>query len=634
MDLGRFLDLYMAETQEHLRALNRCLLDLEAGGGAESMEEAFRSAHTIKGMSATMGYRVVTDLAHKLEERLDEIRTGKRSAEPALIDELLASADALERSVALAVVTQTAADTGVGALDLSAVVEMERPEDVEATTSPPAGSGASITACVPDAFAPPGTELTACVTLRPGAQLHAARALIARRNVERVAIVLGSSPEEFGENFDGLFQLFIGEGGDRAQVEAAIRAAGDVVAVEFEAPVAAPAPIPTARVAKQEAARSRPRQVRVDQRRIDALADGVGELAILRTRTEELRKLAQLDEMADVLERMRRLVDEVQDVALGMRMVPVGDVFDRFPRMVRDAARSLGKEIDFAIEGREIELDRSVLEEIADPLVHLLRNAIDHGLEPMDERESNGKSPRGRLVLRAESGRGSVRVQVQDDGRGVNKARVHAKAIQRGVLAPNAATDLTDEDLLRVLSEPGFSTASEITEVSGRGVGLDAVLNRIRALGGIVELKSLEGEGTTFTLRLPITLAVAASMHVRVCGEHYMVPTTHIAEVVDVRDDLVQQIDGVEYLLVRGEPVRMVRLGAMLSQASSGLESAAVISEIGERRTALAVDQLVGREQIVVKTFDPAVGTLPYFSGVTLLADGRPALVLDPISVS
>ena len=202
------------------------------------------------------------------------------------------------------------------------------------------------------------------------------------------------------------------------------------------------------------------------------------------------------------------------------------------------------------------------------------------------------------------------------------------------MLAPNASSELTDEDLLRIMSQPGFSTASQITEVSGRGVGLDAVLNRVRALGGIVELKSLEGEGTTFTLRLPITLAVAASMHVRVCGEHYMVPTTHIAEVVDVRDDLVKQIDGVEHLLVRGEPVRLVRLGAVLSQRASGLESAAVISEIGERRTALAVDELVGREQIVVKTFDPAVGTLPYFSGVTLLADGRPALVLDPISVS
>jgi two-component system chemotaxis sensor kinase CheA len=372
----------------------------------------------------------------------------------------------------------------------------------------------------------------------------------------------------------------------------------------------------------------------VDQRRIDALADGVGELAILRTRTEELRKLGRTDEMADVLERMRRLVDEVQDVALGMRMVPVGDVFDRFPRMVRDAARSLGKEIDFAIEGRDIELDRSVLEEIADPLVHLLRNAIDHGLEPMGERETSGKSPRGRLVLRAESGRGSVRVQVQDDGRGVNKARVHAKAVQRGVAAPNASADLTDEDLLRIMSEPGFSTASQITEVSGRGVGLDAVLNRIRSLGGIVELKSMEGEGTTFTLRLPITLAVAASMHVRVAGEDYLVPTTHIAEVVDVRADLLQQIDGVEHLLVRGEPVRMVRLASLLSPPSSGRESAAVISEMGERRTALAVDELVGREQIVVKTFDPAVGTLPYFAGVTLLADGRPALVLDPISVS
>jgi two-component system chemotaxis sensor kinase CheA len=302
--------------------------------------------------------------------------------------------------------------------------------------------------------------------------------------------------------------------------------------------------------------------------------------------------------------------------------------------MVRDAARSLGKEVDFTIEGRDIELDRSVLEEIADPLVHLLRNSLDHGLESADERERSGKPGRGKLTLRAESGRGSVRVQVQDDGRGVSRSAVYAKALQRGVLPHGASSDLSEEDLLRILSEPGFSTAQQVTEVSGRGVGLDAVLHRVRALGGIVELKTVESAGTTFTLRLPITLAVAPSLRVRVGGEDYAIPTTHIAEVVAVHYDLLDTSDGTERLRVRGESIRLVRLGALLATPMSGGESAAVISVVGERRTALAVHELLGREQIVVKTFDPALGTLPFFSGVTLLADGRPALVLDPISVS
>ncbi|MGQ0562648.1 MAG: chemotaxis protein CheA, partial [Gemmatimonadota bacterium] len=317
---------------------------------------------------------------------------------------------------------------------------------------------------------------------------------------------------------------------------------------------------------------------------------------------------------------------------LAMRMVPVGDVFDRYPRMVRDAARALGKEIDFQIEGREIEIDRAILEEIVDPLVHLLRNAIDHGIEPPAERYGAGKDEKATLVLRAWRERSSVRIQVEEDGRGVNAKKVLGKARALGLPVPET-NDVTNEDLLRILAHPGFSTAEQVTDVSGRGVGMDAVVSRIRALGGAIDLQTRPGEGTTFTLRLPITLAIAQALRVRVGEEDYAIPLTHVAEALELDSLRIDRHKGREVVRLREEVLPLIRLRTVLKSPSTGTESAAVIAELGERRTALAVDRLVGREQILVKQFDGAVGTLPIFSGVTLLADGRPALVLDPISV-
>jgi two-component system, chemotaxis family, sensor kinase CheA len=312
-------------------------------------------------------------------------------------------------------------------------------------------------------------------------------------------------------------------------------------------------------------------------------------------------------------------------------MVPVGDVFDRFPRMIRDAARSLGKEVDFQVEGRDIEIDRAILEEIADPLVHLLRNAVDHGIESPAERYGAGKSEKATLTLRAWRDRSSVRVQVQDDGRGVSVKKVLAKARAQGMAVPDT-NEVSNEELLRILAAPGFSTAEQVTDVSGRGVGMDAVVSRIRALGGAIDMQTQFGEGTTFTLRLPVTLAIAQALRVRVGTEDYAIPLTHVAEAVELDTYAIDKHKGKEVLRLRDEVLPLVRLRNVMG-SSAGKEQAAVIAELGERRTALAVDELVGREQILVKQFDGAVGTLPIFSGVTLLADGRPALVLDPISV-
>jgi two-component system chemotaxis sensor kinase CheA len=300
---------------------------------------------------------------------------------------------------------------------------------------------------------------------------------------------------------------------------------------------------------------------------------------------------------------------------------------------VRDAARALGKDVDLRFEGGDVQVDRSIADELGDPLVHLVRNAVDHGLETPPERVRCGKSARGTLRLRVIRERAGVRLEVSDDGRGIALERVVARARALGRLPDDASDGLTADEVLRLISAPGFSTADEVTELSGRGVGMDAVVERVRAVGGAIALATEAGLGTTFTLRLPVTLAVAQALLVRIGGEDYAVPMTHVREAIELNGVLVVPAGGRESVRVRDELVPLIRMREVLRAAGPGVECAALVAEVGERRAALAVDELRGREQILVKTFDAPVGTLPVFSGATLLADGRPALILDPASV-
>ena len=618
MELNRYLDLYLSESQDHLRLLNKCLLALEEGEAAGAVEEAFRAAHTLKGMSATMGFTGVSDIAHDLESLLDKVRSHSIEVTSKVIDDLLADADLLERGIA-------AAASG------EPVPERPKKAEADASAAPavvkPVKTIASLLA---------GTSYVR-VSLREDEMMKIARALIMTRTLVQKGLVQRSEPEQFGDDFDGEFALILVDGADEQAVADVLGNLPEVARYSFEKSKAAPAaPAPKPAAAQPAAASAAPSQaktnfLRVDQRRMDDVAEGLGEMAILQGRIEQL-VYGDNSQLSDLVTRMTRLISELQHTVLAMRMVPVGDVFDRFPRMVRDAARALGKDIDFQIEGREIEIDRAILEEIADPLVHLLRNAVDHGIEPPAERYGAGKDAKARLVLRAWRDRSSVRIQVEEDGRGVNAKKVLTKARSKGVPTPET-NDVTNEELLKILAHPGFSTAEQVTDVSGRGVGLDAVVARVRALGGAIDMQTRLGEGTTFTLRLPITLAIAQALRVRVGEEDYAIPLTHVAEAVELDAVLIDKHKGREVVRLRDEVLPLVRLRSVLRAAQDGIETAAVVAELGERRTALAVDRLVGREQILVKQFDGAVGTLPIFSGVTILADGRPALVLDPISV-
>jgi two-component system chemotaxis sensor kinase CheA len=292
----------------------------------------------------------------------------------------------------------------------------------------------------------------------------------------------------------------------------------------------------------------------------------------------------------------------------------------------------VGTEAHFVLEGSENAVDQAILEAIIDPLVHLLRNAIDHGLEKPDVRVAAGKPRRGTLRLETRRERSTVRISVADDGAGISRQRIIDRAVKARLL-PAGTTDVSDEELFRVMSQPGFSTSDAVTELSGRGVGLDVVVASVRTLGGAIEMNSAPNEGTTFTIRLPATLSLAHALRIRVGGEDYAVALTHVTEAVSLQDQPVEQADGRETIALRGERIALVRLGRVLG-ARVGNEAAAVVAELGERRIALAVDELIGHEKILVKSFDAAVGTLPLFSGATILADGRPALLIDPLSVA
>ncbi len=315
-----------------------------------------------------------------------------------------------------------------------------------------------------------------------------------------------------------------------------------------------------------------------------------------------------------------------------MRMVPVWQVFDRFPRLVRDSARALNKDVTFVVEGKEIELDRSLLDEIGEPIVHLLRNAIGHGIESPAERAAAGKPRAGRLVLSAARDRAAVLIRVSDDGRGIDRPRVLARARALG-LVDEGTREVDDDALFRLIARPGLSTAEQVSDLSGRGVGIDAVQVKARALGGSVELKTVAGEGTTITIRLPVTLAIVRALLARSGTERYALPLTHVRETLEYDRDVVQHVKGKPVLVLRDEVLPLLDLREVVRQHATvpagGPNREIVVIERGDRRSGLVVDELIGQQDIVVKQFDAARDGLALFSGATILADGAPALIMD-----
>jgi two-component system chemotaxis sensor kinase CheA len=499
---------------------------------------------------------------------------------------------------------------------------------------------------------PSGAGTLIRIRLAPDAPLRGVRAFIIVKQLRALGEVTNTEPslEQLEiDGFDTDFAVRLVSTSSAAEIERVIRKAGDVVFVRVDEPPPAPPPSPAAvTIEAAPAAAPAPgadtqsvvgqaRHVRIDVRRLDTLMNLIGELLITRGRLTQLAGELGDVTLEETVNQSSRLIGELRDEITASRMVPVSHIFDRFPRVVRDAARAVGKQIDFVVDGKGIELDRSMLDEIGDSIVHLLRNAVDHGIETPDARTAAGKSPTGRLVLSAARDRSAVVIKVSDDGKGIDRERVLARAKRDGLVDANRS-DLTEDELLRLLARPGFSTVDKVTDLSGRGVGVDAVYTRVRALGGAMDIRSVPGQGTTMILRLPLTLAIVRALLVRVADEVYAIPLAHVSETIELESDILKTVKGREVLLARDEVLPLMRLRDLVglpayrAPSEIALEHVVVI-DLGDRRAGLVIDELTGQEEIVVKQYDAVREGLPFFGGATLLADGTPSLIVDVSSL-
>jgi len=638
MDLSQYAELFLAESREHLSACNQLLLEWERNRASpEPVSGLFRAVHTIKGMAATMGYGRVADLAHRMENLLDHLRRSGRAPADEIVQLLFRATDALEKAVGLAVAgREREADLSVltdidhaaiqtkPAAQPSALARHFAPEptDDQSLSAAPIASGASAARIVD-------------VVIRPEAPLKGGRAMLALRKLQTMGKVERVQPPVAvfeSDDFDGRFVCELDTPAAPAAIEAAVRSVGDVERVT----VAGGGGADEAQVGAGEsvAGAGRTRHIRVDLRRLDTLMDLIGELVTERGRLNDVaaRWVGQDPEIDEVAIQISRLSADLQNEIIQARMTPVWQVFDRFPRLVRDVARQLDKQVSFRVEGKEIELDREILDALGDPLVHLLRNAVDHGIEPPAERKRQKKDPEGEIVLSAVRERSSVAISISDDGRGIDRVEILEKAKREGVVGPHVES-LSDDQLLRVLARPGFSTAEAVTSVSGRGVGIDVAMTRIRALGGSVEIRTEPGKGTTFVLRLPVTLAIVRALIAAVGQERYALPLTYVAETVEFGTVPLTTMEGRDAIVLRDRVVPLVDLRKLLG-TNGGAPAPpprrpVIVLEMGERRAGIVVDGMLSQQEIVVKGFDAPHGTLPVFSGATIMGDGVPALILD-----
>lgn len=650
MDLQRFHVTFFEESREGLDAMEAGLLSLEQGSrDPEVINSVFRAAHSIKGGAGTFGFEAMAGLTHVLETLLDELRSGKREVELQAIDVILESVDVLRALLREAEHGTPADPVAVKAMHDRLQQAMTATASVQATAMPASGQAAEPEAWqigftpAPSLFMSGNDPLriirelehlgplqVACRSGRlPGfSDLDPLEAYLAW-DLGLIAKVPRSAIEEtFAWVVDDC-ELEIREvqapnpAGEPAPV--LVQAPGSASSAPAAATVAANAP--AAAAAAQEAETS----IRVSVDKVDALINLVGELVITQAMLKQISggidpaHAEQLFAGLDLLERNTR---DLQEAVIGVRMLPVDAVFRRFPRLVRDLSTRLGKQVRLRTVGESTELDKGLIEKIADPLVHLVRNSIDHGLELPEVRRAAGKDETGTITLAASHQGGHIVVEVSDDGRGLNRGKILEKARERGIAVPDNPTDAQVWDLVFA---PGFSTAEEITDLSGRGVGMDVVRRNIQGLGGEVQLESNAGHGTRVLIRLPLTLAILDGMTVCVAGETVILPLAHVLEALQPRPDEVRTM-GVtgRVLRVRGEYLPIVSLGDAYGYGRTAQgDPLVVVVEAEGQKIALEVDELVGQQQVVVKNIENNYRRIAGISGATILGDGRVALIVD-----
>ena len=655
MDTSEYMPMFLAEAQEHLQELNLAIVRLEDNPrDRETVDEIFRAAHSLKGMSATMGFAQIAKLTHEMEDVFELLRQRNEGLSREAIDTVLACLDGLTGAF------EAIEADGDEGLDPTALVE--RLHGLVRARTAEQELGRVATTPVPDVvldIAAIQRVLHVVAVLDDQVLMPAVRAhMVFAALGEHGELIAGAPAIDDVEQFAGQrIEAWIASEHEQAAVIASVSAVSDVTGVEIgevAASEAAPAPAPVvvgepelvivdepevvalpetvepapAAPAAARKTSSAARTVRVDAERLDTLMHSMGELVIHRTAVEALTSALDVPGLQQAMQELTRSSQALQSMVMQVRMIPVDVVFLRFPRLVRDLSSKLGKEVKLNLVGSETELDRTVVDALGDPLVHLVRNSLDHGLEGVQERIGAGKPEVGTLEISARHAGGSVVIEVRDDGRGINPEAVARKAVERGLIDAQAATEITMKTAVELLFSPGFSTAETTSDISGRGVGMDAVRTKIRELGGEVTLDSVQGEGTTAQIRLPLTLAIVSALHVDVAGAPYAIPLDRVERTLRLSEQTVGSVAGRRMLVLDDGVLQLLEGAEVFGRQPAGSHEFVVIVRAHDHRLALSVDDLIGQRELVTRPLPPAVSGEPV-SGGAALADGRIALIVD-----
>ncbi|BDH61162.1 chemotaxis protein CheA [Lysinibacillus sp. PLM2] len=683
MEMNQYLEMFIEESKEHLQSCSDNLLELEKNPeDIAIVNEIFRSAHTLKGMSATMGYEDLADLTHKMENVLDAIRNHKISVNSEILDVVFESVDHLEAMI------MDVANGGDGKRDVKVTVEklkaiesgqpieaIQAKEEVaitvtEATTLPKLQYDDYEKTVLQQSSEQEINAFEIAVSLREDCLLKAARVFMVFDILEKSGDVIKSVPsvdqlEE--EKFDQQFQVALLTKESAEEIQKKIMKVSEVDSVtvtklsqELFAASAneithdestnvgvADTPVVIENNPKPESSNqtktpsnssktnqhTTSKTIRVSIERLDILMNLFEELVIDRGRLQSISTEVNHGELNETVERMSRTMGDLQNIVLTMRMVPVDTVFNRFPKMVRSLSRDLHKKINLEIIGAETELDRTVIDEIGDPLVHLIRNSLDHGIESPEVRRAKGKPEEGTVVLRAYHSGNYVFIEIEDDGAGINKEKVLQKAISRGIVTKESANSLTDKQINELILASGFSTAEVISDISGRGVGLDVVKTTIESLGGSISIESTQDVGSIFSIQLPLTLSIISVMLVEIEQEIYAIPLSSIIETSIIKKSDILNAHNQKVIDFRGKVVPLVYLEEVFEvpreNAIDDEYQSVVIVRKGEKLAGLVVDSFIGQQEIVLKSLGNYLTNIFAISGATILGNGKVALIVD-----
>lgn len=677
MSMAQYMSVFIDESKEHLQLMNDSLLKLEQEPeDIKIIDEVFRSAHTLKGMSATMGFTRIAELTHHMENVLDNIRTGKSSVDTVLVDILFECLDTLNALV------DEVIESGQESTEVTELMEKLEAMTKGGHTKPKAkiaevksvvtaeNKAVSANSKLSMNFNEYEKELVVAghhkemktylieVRLDEGCLLKAARTYMVFRNLEEIGEIIKSNPsvqELEEEKFDNSFVVAFLSNKPVPDIKKEVEDISEIRGVVVEEyilneedmkkiEIEEVKKVETKVVAKTAVKGEKPAEavkktatVRVDTEKLDALMNLVAELVINKTRLAQIGSEYNLTELSETLSHVDRVTADLQAVVTKARMVPIETVFSRFPRVVRDLAKDLGKEIELVIQGKETELDRTVIDEIGDPLIHLIRNSVDHGVEKPDIRKVNGKNTLGTILLKAEHEGNSVVITIKDDGKGINEDVMVRKALEKGIITEEEAEKMTKEDKVKLIFASGFSTAEKVTDVSGRGVGMDVVRTKIEALNGSIEVLTDIGLGTEIKIKLPLTLAIIEALMVKLEDEIFAIPLANIVETIDISKSEIKVVQSENVILLRGEIVPILNLSKLLDVRTDKPEiedtNTVVIVKVGSKKIGLVVDVLIGQQEIVIKSLGKLFTGTKGITGATVLGNGEVALILDVLTL-